>query len=104
MLRHESLAPPEFTIDALRAIISHHSVCAYALGRFLGDDPNGPENGWDSDSYLDHDGFQCLLDGACEAARSFARNNNLFYNNERLADTVIDIMADAYVDGWNKVV
>jgi len=105
MIRHDSVAPDTFSLGALRALLVHYTEAADAIGYHLHttNTEDGINGGWTRDNMLDHDGFMALGDGANVAARNHAKLNNLFYNSEKLADVILDILVEAYEAGWDRV-
>jgi hypothetical protein len=98
-LRHTSVAPDILTNDDIAIAISQCAHAAKGVGRQLASEPE--ESGWTPDSPFDHDGFQHLVDAAVENAKHFGKTNHRFFNAEKLADNVLDMMADAFHAGWD---
>lgn len=98
-LRHTSVAPDILTNEDIATAISQCTHAAKGVGRQLATEP--AESGWTPDSPFDHDGFQHLVDAAVESAKHHGKINKMFFNAEKLADNVLDMMADAFHAGWD---
>jgi hypothetical protein len=97
--RHTSVAPDILTNEDIDIAISQTAHAAKGVGRQLASEPT--ESGWTPDSPFDHDGFQHLVDAAVDEAKHFAKDNHKFFNAEKLADNVLDMMAAAFHAGWD---
>ena len=93
-----NVAPATFTEEHFNIIIQSYLDAAAGLGIVLGRLP--AENGWDQASLFDHDAGDVLLDAAMTALQSYAKDNQLFYNKEKLADACAQALVSAYGNGF----
>lgn len=88
------VSPSTFSENDFNACISAHIVAVEGLGLRLAREPE--ENGWNQSSLYDHDIGLIILDDAILNLKSFARANQIYYNNTKLEDAAKQALIAAY--------
>lgn len=93
-----NLAPDTFTAEVFTQVIAPCVQAAEGLGMVLA--AADLDAGWDSSTFFEHDAADCIISGAVDALKTHAKNNQLFYNTEKLLMAVNQALIEAYARGF----